>query len=73
MLHLLHYGHRIILLIGDATARIGDPSGKIKERPILTEQFVESNANGIESDIKQVLKNYKKYFTDYNFNEKNLM
>ena len=37
-------GHEAILLIGDYTARIGDPSGRSELRPELTEEEVEENA-----------------------------
>jgi len=37
-------GHRIIFIVGDFTARIGDPSGKSKTRPMLTEEEVKRNA-----------------------------
>ncbi len=37
-------GHTVILLIGDMTARIGDPSGKNKTRPVLTEKVISANA-----------------------------
>ena len=37
-------GHDAILLIGDYTARIGDPSGRSEVRPELTEEEVEQNA-----------------------------
>lgn len=40
-------GHKIILIIGDFTAQIGDPSDKLSKRPFLT-----------ESEIKQNMKNY---------------
>lgn len=36
-------GHTAILLIGDSTARIGDPSGRSETRPALTEGEVEHN------------------------------
>ena len=38
-------GHEAILLIGDYTARIGDPSGRSELRPELTEKEVEQNAS----------------------------
>ena len=38
-------GHEAILLIGDYTARIGDPSGRSDLRPELTEEEVEKNAS----------------------------
>ena len=37
-------GHQVVLIVGDWTARIGDPSGKSKTRPILTESQVNANA-----------------------------
>jgi tyrosyl-tRNA synthetase len=36
-------GHDVTLVIGDITARIGDPSGRVDERPPLTEQEIASN------------------------------
>ncbi|KAH9506562.1 Tyrosine--tRNA ligase, mitochondrial [Dermatophagoides farinae] len=65
LFHLHHHGHRIILLIGDATAHIGDPSGKVQERPILSDNLIDSNACGIEQDIQQVFDNYRKYFAKH--------
>ncbi len=37
-------GHRVILIIGDYTATVGDPSGKNKTRPILSHEEVLQNA-----------------------------
>jgi tyrosyl-tRNA synthetase len=37
-------GHKAILIIGDYTARIGDPSGKTKTRPMLDEATIKKNA-----------------------------
>ena len=37
-------GHQVVLIVGDWTARIGDPSGKSKTRPVLTESQVNANA-----------------------------
>ncbi len=37
-------GHRAVLIIGDFTAMIGDPTGKKKTRPVLSTQQVEQNA-----------------------------
>jgi len=36
-------GHTIILIVGDWTARIGDPSGQVATRPMLSPQEVETN------------------------------
>jgi tyrosyl-tRNA synthetase len=37
-------GHRVVLIIGDYTARVGDPSGRSTTRPILTDAEIEANA-----------------------------
>ena len=37
-------GHQAVLIVGDFTARIGDPSGKSETRPMLSEQEIEENA-----------------------------
>ena len=37
-------GHSIILIIGDFTARIGDPTGRSKTRPALTDDEIRHNA-----------------------------
>jgi tyrosyl-tRNA synthetase len=37
-------GHKAVLIIGDYTARIGDPSGVNKTRPILTPEQIDANA-----------------------------
>src|SRR2546425_12899966 len=37
-------GHVGVLIVGDYTTRIGDPSGRSAERPVLTDQEIESNA-----------------------------
>ncbi len=36
-------GHQIVLIVGDATAMVGDPSGRNKLRPVLTREQVEAN------------------------------
>jgi tyrosyl-tRNA synthetase len=38
-------GHVAVLIIGDFTARIGDPSGQSETRPMLTEQEIRANAD----------------------------
>lgn len=37
-------GHKAVLIIGDYTSRIGDPTGKSKTRPMLTDEQVKANA-----------------------------
>ncbi len=49
------FGHKIIILIGDFTARIGDPTGKSVTRPPLTEEQVITNAKTYQEQIFKVL------------------
>ena len=46
----------IIVLIGGATAMIGDPTGRKSERAMLSEEEVRLNVIGIEKDVKTMFK-----------------
>jgi tyrosyl-tRNA synthetase len=46
--HLQKSGGRPIVLLGGGTTKIGDPSMKDKTRPILTDEFIERNKQGIK-------------------------
>ena len=48
-------GHKIVLLVGGATAMIGDPSGKSETRPALTKEQVEENAKTYFAQMSKVL------------------
>ncbi|GAU18690.1 hypothetical protein TSUD_125230 [Trifolium subterraneum] len=48
-------GHNVVALIGGATARVGDPSGKSLERPELDVETLERNSAGIENTIRTIL------------------
>jgi len=48
-------GHKIIILIGDFTAQIGDPTGKLSERKALTKKQVLKNAETYKSQISKIL------------------
>ena len=48
-------GHKIVLLVGGATAMIGDPSGKSETRPALTKEQVEANAKTYFEQMSKVL------------------
>jgi tyrosyl-tRNA synthetase len=48
-------GHTIIFLIGDYTAKIGDPSGRNSLRPILTEKEIKVNTNTYFSQVEKFL------------------
>ncbi|MFI3242546.1 MAG: tyrosine--tRNA ligase [Alphaproteobacteria bacterium] len=49
-------GHKPIMLVGGATARIGDPSGKDKLRPFLDEETLSNNINGLKKSYACFLK-----------------
>ncbi len=48
-------GHKPLTLVGGATARIGDPSGKDKLRPFLSEETLKHNAEGLKKSFKTFL------------------
>lgn len=48
-------GHRAVALLGGATGRVGDPSGKSVERPLMTEKELNKNIHGIETNIRTIL------------------
>lgn len=48
-------GHEVVFLIGDFTARIGDPTGKKATRPALSPSEVKANAETYKSQIAKVL------------------
>ena len=48
-------GHKVIFLIGDFTGKIGDPSGKNKTRPPLTDKEIKENANTYAEQVFNVL------------------
>ena len=47
--------HKVIFLIGDFTGKIGDPSGKNKTRPPLTDKEIKENANTYAEQVFNVL------------------
>lgn len=48
-------GHVAVLIIGDYTARIGDPTGRSKARPMLTPEEIEQNAQTYLRQAGQIL------------------
>lgn len=53
--HFQDLGHEVLFLIGDYTARIGDPSGKNATRPPLTETEVKANAQTYAEQVFKIL------------------
>src|SRR5271168_4987840 len=48
-------GHRVVLIVGDYTARVGDPSGRSSQRPILSEQEIDENALTFQEQASKIL------------------
>lgn len=48
-------GHKIVLIVGGATAMVGDPSGKSETRPALTKEQVNENAKSYFEQMSKVL------------------
>jgi len=48
-------GHRVVLIVGDYTARVGDPSGRSSERPILSVEEIETNAATFQAQALRIL------------------
>jgi len=53
--HLQQTGHKPIVLMGGGTTKVGDPSGKDEARPLLSEQDIEKNKNGIKKIFEKYL------------------
>lgn len=48
-------GHRAVIIIGDFTGRIGDPTGRSKTRKVLTSEQIQANAKTYEQQIFRIL------------------
>jgi tyrosyl-tRNA synthetase len=55
MKHFQDLGHRVIFLIGDFTALIGDPTGRSKTRPALTREEIDRNADTYRAQVFKLL------------------
>jgi tyrosyl-tRNA synthetase len=48
-------GHRVVLIVGDYTARVGDPSGRSSLRPMLSGEEIEANAATFQEQALRIL------------------
>lgn len=48
-------GHQVVLIIGDYTARVGDPSGRSDQRPVLTAEEIDANAATFQEQAFKIL------------------
>lgn len=48
-------GHTVVLIVGDSTARVGDPSGRSTTRPVLSPEEIDANARTFQEQAMKVL------------------
>jgi tyrosyl-tRNA synthetase len=48
-------GHQVVLIVGDYTARVGDPSGRSATRPVLSGEAIDANARTFQEQAAKVL------------------
>jgi tyrosyl-tRNA synthetase len=48
-------GHKGVLIVGDYTTRIGDPSGRSSERPVLSDEEIDANAKSYFEQASQII------------------
>src|SRR5215468_2057883 len=49
------WGHKAVLIIGDYTARVGDPTGRNTTRPVLSSDEIDSNARTYLDQVGKIL------------------
>jgi tyrosyl-tRNA synthetase len=55
LVHMQRAGHRPIAVIGGGTGLVGDPSGKMEMRPIMTRKEIDSNAEALKSQLSRFI------------------
>jgi len=53
--HLQRHGHRPLMLLGGATARVGDPSGRNETRKMLSEEQIATNLEALRSQFARFI------------------
>ncbi|KAK3586093.1 hypothetical protein CHS0354_033214 [Potamilus streckersoni] len=61
LIHCQRAGHSPIAVVGGATAAIGDPSGKTKDREPIDAEAIEKNVLGISENLKRIFANHEQY------------
>uniref|UniRef100_A0A9L0JZE5 Tyrosine--tRNA ligase n=1 Tax=Equus asinus TaxID=9793 RepID=A0A9L0JZE5_EQUAS len=64
LFHFQRAGHNVIALVGGATARLGDPSGRTKEREALDAECVQSNARALRRELETLAAHHQQLFTN---------
>lgn len=64
LFHFQRAGHNVIALVGGATARLGDPSGRTKEREALDAERVRNNAHALRQGLETLATNHQQLFAN---------
>ncbi|KAM6153628.1 tyrosine--tRNA ligase, mitochondrial [Erethizon dorsatum] len=64
LFHFQRAGHDVIALVGGATVRLGDPSGRTKEREALAAEQVRANASALRRGLQALAANHRQLFAD---------
>ncbi|ELT97168.1 hypothetical protein CAPTEDRAFT_18730 [Capitella teleta] len=62
LLHGQRAGHNVIAVLGSATAQIGDPSGKNKERDAMDKSTINANVESISKSLDAIFRNHAEHF-----------
>lgn len=52
---LQEMGHKAVILLGDSTTEIGDPTGRSRARPVLSFGAIQKNIKSLEKEVKKIL------------------
>lgn len=62
LLHFQRAGHNVIAVVGGATARLGDPSGRERAREPLAAERVRAQARGLRAGLERLFQNHRELF-----------
>ncbi|NXU56995.1 SYYM protein, partial [Turnix velox] len=62
LLHFQRAGHNVIAVVGGATARLGDPSGRERAREVATAERVREQARGLQAGLERLFGNHRELF-----------
>ncbi|KAM6424828.1 tyrosine--tRNA ligase, mitochondrial [Rhynochetos jubatus] len=62
LLHFQRAGHDVIAVVGGATARLGDPSGRERAREALSAERVRAHARGLRAGLGRLFENHRELF-----------
>lgn len=48
-------GHKVVFIVGDFTAKIGDPSDKLEKRPMLTDEKIQENLKNYKEQVGKII------------------